>query len=61
MLWYLLHIDFFIGKYQNLNFWWYFKVPQVNFFGQILADFDSFGQFWVDFATLAMVVSMPKL
>jgi succinate-acetate transporter protein len=30
-------------------------------FGQILADFGSFGQFWADFAALAVADSMPKL
>jgi succinate-acetate transporter protein len=29
-------------------------------FGQILANFGSFGQFWVDFAALAVADSMPK-
>jgi hypothetical protein len=34
----------FKEKYQNLNIWWYFKVPQANCFGE---DFDSFGQILV--------------
>jgi hypothetical protein len=48
---------FYIEKYQNLTFWWYFKVPQANCFW---ADFDNFGQFWANFATLA-ILSKPKL
>jgi hypothetical protein len=30
------------------------------FFGQILANFGNFGQFWADFAGLAVADSMPK-
>jgi hypothetical protein len=30
-------------------------------FGQILADFGRFWQFWADFAALAVADSMPKL
>jgi succinate-acetate transporter protein len=30
-------------------------------FGQILANFGSFGQFWAEFAAMAMADSMPKL
>jgi succinate-acetate transporter protein len=30
-------------------------------FGQILADFSSFGQFWADFAALAVADSMPEV
>jgi hypothetical protein len=29
-------------------------------FGQILANLGSFGQFWADFAALAVADSMPK-
>jgi hypothetical protein len=41
----LLYIEL-LKKNQNLNFW-YFKVPQANYF-------------WADFAALALVESMPK-
>jgi hypothetical protein len=45
-----LHVDFiFFEKYENLKFWWHFKVPQANC---LWADFGSFGQFgkvWADF------------
>jgi hypothetical protein len=34
---------FFLEKNKNLNFWWYFKVPQANCFW---ADFDKIWQFW---------------
>jgi hypothetical protein len=51
----------FKEKYQNFNIWWYFKVPQLIVFGQILANFDGFWQFWADFSGLAMIESMPKL
>jgi succinate-acetate transporter protein len=30
-------------------------------FGQILADFGSFGQFWAEFVALTMADSMPQL
>jgi hypothetical protein len=30
-------------------------------FGQILANFGSFGQFWADFAAWTVVDSMPEL
>jgi succinate-acetate transporter protein len=30
-------------------------------FGQILSNFGSFGQFWADFAALAVVDNVPKL
>jgi hypothetical protein len=29
-------------------------------FGQILSNFGSFGQFWADFAALAVADSMPE-
>jgi succinate-acetate transporter protein len=29
-------------------------------FGQILADFGSFGQFWAEFAALTVAESMPE-
>jgi succinate-acetate transporter protein len=29
-------------------------------FGQILADFGSFGQFWAKFAALTVAESMPE-
>jgi succinate-acetate transporter protein len=29
-------------------------------FGQILADFGSFGQFWAEFAALTVAESLPK-
>jgi hypothetical protein len=29
-------------------------------FGQILANFGSFGQFWAEFAALAVADSMPE-
>jgi succinate-acetate transporter protein len=29
-------------------------------FGQILANFGSFGQFWANFAAMAVADSMPK-
>jgi hypothetical protein len=39
-----LHIKFiFSEKYQNLNFWWYFKVPQANCYW---TNFDIIWQFW---------------
>jgi succinate-acetate transporter protein len=34
---------------------------QSFIFGQILANFGSFGQFWVDFAALTVADSMPQL
>jgi hypothetical protein len=35
-------LHFFIfEKYENLKFWWHFKVPQANCFW---ANFGSFGQ-----------------
>jgi succinate-acetate transporter protein len=34
---------------------------QSFIFGQILADFGSFGQFWADFAALTVADSMPQL
>jgi hypothetical protein len=37
------------------------KFLKLIVFGQILANFGSFGQIWVDFASLAMADSMPKL
>jgi succinate-acetate transporter protein len=37
------------------------KFLKLIVFGQILADFGSFGQFWANFAILAVVDSMPKL
>jgi hypothetical protein len=39
---YILFYFIFKEKDQNLNFWWYFKVPQANCFW---ADFGRFGQF----------------
>jgi hypothetical protein len=30
-------------------------------FGQILANFGCFGQFWAEFAAMAVADSMPKL
>jgi hypothetical protein len=36
-------------------------VFQSFFYGQILANFGSFGQFWVEFAALAVANCMPKL
>jgi hypothetical protein len=30
-------------------------------FGQILANFGSFGQFWAEFAAMAVADSMPEL
>jgi succinate-acetate transporter protein len=30
-------------------------------FGQILADFGSFGQFWAEFAALTVAESLPKV
>jgi hypothetical protein len=37
----LLYIEAFVfEKYQNLNFWWYFKVPQAN------CLWENFGKFW---------------
>jgi hypothetical protein len=43
-----LSIEAFFGKHQNLNFWWYFKVPQANCP-------------WADFATLVVAENMPKV
>jgi hypothetical protein len=34
---------------------------QSFIFGQILADFGSFGQFWADFAALTVTDSMPEV
>jgi hypothetical protein len=34
---------------------------QSFIFGQILANFGSFGQFWADFAALTVADSMPQL
>jgi hypothetical protein len=36
-------------------------VFQSFVFGQILANFGCFGQFWADFAALAVADSMPKV
>jgi succinate-acetate transporter protein len=36
-------------------------VFQSFVFGQILANFSSFGQFWADFAALAVANIMPKV
>jgi hypothetical protein len=51
---------------RNFYFWKTLKsqflmVFQSFVFGQILANFDSFGQFWADFAALAVADSMPEL
>jgi hypothetical protein len=35
-------------------------VFQSFVFGQILANFGNFGQFWADFAALAVADCMPK-
>jgi succinate-acetate transporter protein len=35
-------------------------VFQSFVFGQILANFGSFGQFWAEFAALAVADSVPK-
>jgi hypothetical protein len=37
------------------------KFLKLIVFGQILANLGNFGQFWADFATLAVADSMPKL
>jgi hypothetical protein len=34
---------------------------QSFIFGQILADFGSFGQFWADFPAFTVAESMPEL
>jgi hypothetical protein len=47
----------FLKKYQNLNFWWYFKVPQAN---GLWADFDKIWQFWIDSVAMAVADSMPS-
>jgi succinate-acetate transporter protein len=36
-------------------------VFQSFFIGQTLANFSSFGQFWADFAALAVADSMPEV
>jgi hypothetical protein len=36
-------------------------VFQSFVFGQLLANFGSFGQFWADFAALAVADSMPEV
>jgi hypothetical protein len=36
-------------------------VFQSFIYGQILADFGNFGQFWVEFAALAVADCMPEL
>jgi hypothetical protein len=36
-------------------------VFQSFIFGQILANFSSFGQFWADFPAFTVAESMPKL
>jgi hypothetical protein len=36
-------------------------VFQSFVFGQILANFGSFGQIWADFATFTVAESMPEL
>ena len=58
MLWCLYYIQvIFLGKKLKSQFWWYSKVPQANC---LWANFGSFGQFWVDLATMAMVDIMPS-
>ena len=36
------------------------KFLKLIVFGQLLANFDSFGRIWVDFVALAVADSMPK-
>jgi succinate-acetate transporter protein len=36
-------------------------VFQSFVFGQVLANFGSFGQFWADFVALIVAKSMPEL
>jgi hypothetical protein len=51
-------MEFFIfEEYQNLNFWWYFKISWANY---LWANFGNFGQIWADYATLVVVERMPK-
>jgi hypothetical protein len=51
---------------RNFYFWKTLKsrflvVFQSFIYGQILANFGSFGQFWADFLAFTVVESMPKL
>jgi hypothetical protein len=46
---------FFFEKDQNLNFWWYSKVLQVNCFW---GDFGKIQQFWA--VVFSRAKSMPK-
>jgi hypothetical protein len=46
-----LYIEIFIfEKYENLDFWWNFKVSSLG----------RFGQFWAEFAALTVAESMPE-
>jgi hypothetical protein len=48
-----LHTKFFIfEKYQNLNFWWYFKVPQANCLWAKFGKIWQFWQYWANFVAL---------
>jgi hypothetical protein len=51
---------------RNFYFWktlksWFSVVFQSFNFGQILANFGSFGQIWADFQAFIVAESMPKL
>jgi hypothetical protein len=50
--------NFYFGKILKYRFLAEF---QSFIFGQILANFGSFGQFWADFAALTVADSMPQL
>jgi hypothetical protein len=52
------HRNIFFWKILNYQFLAEF---QSFIFGQILANFGNFGQFWADFAALTVANSMPQL
>jgi hypothetical protein len=45
---------------KNTKIWIFGGISKFHF-GQILAALGGFGQFWADFAILAVVDIMPKL
>ena len=62
MLCYLFYIQkFFLKKMKISIFGGISKFLKLIVFGQILAKFGTFGQFWADLAAMVAVDSMPSL
>jgi hypothetical protein len=58
----ILHIESIFFEKINISiFDGISKFFKLIVFGQILEKFGNFGQIWVDFATLAVAESMPKV